>query len=217
MSTRLRSRPRRPRLAPPGSRHLARGLDRAPDGWTPVRISPQRRLFLELDRQAILAATAFARRVSRREFIQRTAALAASVGLGTSGFIWGAPALAADGVSPCGPNEWGCGSSPICPDSVCAPDPDGPGKNCDLNCGCGGVWRRVHVTTGGWADGSGVSDCAGPHASNCWREDCCSSANHNRRVRCCDCCVPPQFTGGGSCTCSNPKRKCICRTKLTDC
>jgi hypothetical protein len=222
MSTRLRSRPRpspsrRPRIGPPDAAHLVREFDRPPDGWRRVSTSPVSRLVERADAGTLRAAMRLATRIGRRDFIRRASGIAAAAGLGLTSFVWGAPNAIADGTSACGPNEWGCGSSPICPDSVCASDPDGPGMNCDPNCGCGGVWKRVQTMTQSWSDGAGVTDCASFSASNCWREDCCSTANHNRRVRCCDCCVPPQFTGGLDCTCSSTKRRCICRSVLATC
>jgi hypothetical protein len=210
VSTRLHSRRRPRRFGPPGAGPPILRADRPPDGWIPVASSRRPKVMTWADAGVIHLAASTARGLNRREFIKKTGEVALVAGLALSDVLWGTnPSSAADGVSPCGPNAGGCGSSPICPSSVCAPDPSGPGQNCDLTLN---VRKRVNATSGGWSDTSAPA-CGSDNASNCWRE-CCSGS----QKRCCDCCVPPRFTNGLSCTsCSQDKRRCICRSTINTC
>jgi hypothetical protein len=206
MSTQLRS----PHSAPEAGAA-------APGGRTephPV-VPPRRRLIRGADRRLRHLAQGVGSRIGRREFIRKTGEAALVTGLSLSGLLWTARPSRSEPQSPCGPHPAGCGSSPICPDQVCSPEAGMAGLNCNMNCGCGGVQRRVNASTGAWSDQQAPA-CGGPNSANCWRE-CCPSSPGTRK-RCCDCCVPPSFTNGADCTsCQNSKRRCVCRSSIGSC
>ncbi len=206
MSTQLRS-PRRPESRP------ARSGGLGPPG-KPKRTRPSISLVVgAVDARVATAMRTAGRSLTRRQFIRRAGEAAFVTGLTLSRVMWTTAPSRADGTSACGPHPNGCGSSPICPDSVCHADPDGPGQNCDLNCGCGGVRKRVNCSSNSWSDVSAPC-CGGDNASNCWRENCSGTCK-----RCCDCCVPPSFTDGADCNqCGGTnKRRCTCRSIVNSC
>ncbi len=144
-------------------------------------------------------ATAIGEKIGRRRFIGRAAQAALSVGLGVSYLLWDTERASAIPEICCGPHQFGCGPSELCPDNDhcnssggCKVSNPAVAKRCDTN----GHWPGFHCPT-----------CSG----NFWDECCPDGEKH-----CVDCCVGACASCGSCMGACNNKKACICRSKIAD-
>ncbi len=211
MSTRLSSGPPNQnrnlhRVVPAGLVPSERRMYRPPDGWAVTSAPATTRALVWVDLMLLRVSGAIVRRLSRRQFLIRTAEVAAVVGLSLTRFLWATDSSRADSTcdqeDPLHKLPGGCGPSPECPDQHCT-------SNAQCQTSDPGVSRRVDPSTHAWA---GLA-CGADSDPNCWTENCCTEYGHIDI--CCDCCTGP--SQAPYCTGCTGRFRCLCRKSLQSC